>query len=92
MSSVLRVLKRSVIHLARTSTDPDERADFFERDARCREHRLTSFRADPDLAGASLKFLRLVAWRGEIDAQNWRLHRLLCERIRYGARVRIARE
>ena len=32
--------KRSVIDLARTSTDPDERADFFEREAGCRQARV----------------------------------------------------
>jgi len=31
-----------VADLARTSTDPDERTDFFERGAGCREHRVTS--------------------------------------------------
>ena len=30
--------KRSAIDLARTSTDPDERADSFKHDAGCREH------------------------------------------------------
>ena len=31
----------SVLDLARTSTDPDERTDFFERGAGCREHGVT---------------------------------------------------
>ena len=30
-----------MIDLARTSTDPDERADFFEHGAGCREHGVT---------------------------------------------------
>ena len=30
-----------MIGLARTSTDPDERADFFEREPGCREHVIT---------------------------------------------------
>ena len=34
-------LSESVIDLARTSTDPPERADFFEREAGCREHGVT---------------------------------------------------
>ena len=33
--------ERSVIDLARTSTDPDERADFFERGSGCRERGIT---------------------------------------------------
>ena len=33
--------KRSVVDLARTSTNPDERADFFERGAGCRERGVT---------------------------------------------------
>jgi len=34
-----------MLDLARTSTDPDERADFIEREARCREFGVT-FRTD----------------------------------------------
>ena len=34
--------KRSAIDLVRTSSDPNERPDFSERDARCREQGVTA--------------------------------------------------
>ena len=51
--------KRSAIALARTSTDPDKRADFFERGAGCREHGVTIGRLGQ--SGSNLRWRKKIA-------------------------------